>query len=156
MPRNPATSAVITKLHPGRRDGKVGSCIAARYAWSAGGTETPVAADEGELGRGIPIGLLAPAVGGVGPGPPEALSLLPVTMAARLAVQLETAPGSEPTSRAPTNAATVAPATDSARPTNELARPCTFSNAKIPTPNPIRASTGILTTPSVVPPDRAT
>src|SRR5574337_1485070 len=142
---------------PSRQSGREGRIThTARYVWPVGGTVVTGGAEVGESGRGTPRGLLTPAVGGgVGPGPPYALPPVPVSVAARLAIQPETTPGSDPTRRAPTNAATVAPATDSARPTNELARPWTFSSAKIPTPNPISASTGILITPSVVPPDCA-
>src|SRR5437870_846569 len=137
--------AAMISDHPGRRDGKVISCMARRYGLPRGLGAVGV----GDPGIGIPAAPLPrPEAGGIGPGPPGAPPLPDVVVSMRPAI----IPEADPARRNPTNAAMVAPATDSTRPTNALARPCTLSRAKMPTPSPIRAATGILTTPRVLPP----
>src|SRR2546428_13615767 len=119
----------MISAHPGRRDGKAISCMASPYRMPRElGVVGVGAVAVGEPGIGIPAAPLPrPAVGGVGPGPPGAPPPPVVVVSVRLAIMLEAVPSAPPARRSPTNAATVAPATDSTRPTNALATPCTLS-----------------------------
>src|SRR5207247_5245569 len=120
-PRNPVMTTAMISAHPGRRDGKVISCMASLYGMPRGVGAVGVGAVEvGEPGMGIPAAPLPrPEAGGVGPGPPGPPPLPDVVVSIRPA----TMPDADPARRDPTNAALVATATDSTRPTNALARP---------------------------------
>src|SRR5213592_1447585 len=97
------TTAMIS-AHPGRRDGKVISCMASPYGLPRGLGAVGVGALEvGDPGIGIPAAPLPrPETGGVGPGPPGAPPL-PVVVSMRPAI----IPEADPARRNPTNAAMV-------------------------------------------------
>src|SRR2546428_6553843 len=110
-PRNALTTTAMIRTHPGRRDGKVSSRMAARYDAPRGLGAVGVGAVEvGALGIGIPAAPLPrPAAGGVGPGPPGAPPLPDVVVSMRPAI----IPEADPARRKAAHAAMAVPAPDS-------------------------------------------